>query len=170
MNAIRKSIGTILILGAAVGCAGEPEPTPAPAPIPTPAPKTSPPAPSGVGSKEMTPPPSSLARPDSSKTDDVAPKVEAPKTSDNAKPDSKATKLSATQIAAIKELPAAEQDAALAQAVCPVSTHNLGSMGAPIKVTAEGRTFYLCCDDCKDALKADPKKAIATLDKNTNAK
>ena len=142
---------------------------PAPAPAPAPAPKLSQP-PSGGGSKEMTPPPSSPAKPDAIKTDDVAPKVEAPKTSDTAKPDAKATKLSAKEIAGIKELPAAEQDAALAQAVCPVSTHNLGSMGAPIKVTVEGRTFYLCCDDCQDGLKADPKKAIATLDKNKNAK
>ena len=60
-----------------------------------------------------------------------------------------AAKLSAEELAGIKELPQAEQDAAIAQAVCPVSTHNLGSMGKPLKVTAEGRTFYLCCDGAR---------------------
>ena len=179
MNAIQKSIGTILILGAAVGCAGEPEAVAPANPTPSPAPKLNDDDRPEVGkatpatphSKEMTPPgPSSPATADPIKKGDEAPKIEAPKTSDNAKTDANATKLSAKELAAIKELPAAEQETALAQAVCPVSTHNLGSMGAPIKVTAEGRTFYLCCEDCQDGLKADPKKAIATLDKNKTPK
>ena len=76
-----------------------------------------------------------------------------------------AAKLSDKNLPQIKKLPAAEQDAAIAQAVCPVSTHNLGAMGKPLKVTAEGRTFYLCCDGCEDQFKADPKKFIAKLDK-----
>jgi len=179
MNAIRKSIGTILILGAAAGCAGEPEPATPPSPSSSPAPKPKQPlspkigdaGSKGVESEEMTPPAGpGTAKPDTTKKGDDGPKVEGPKTSDSAKPDAKASKLSAKELAAIKELPASEQDVALAQAVCPVSSHNLGSMGKPIKVSAEGRTFYLCCDDCEETLKADPKKAIAALDKNKNAK
>ncbi len=63
-----------------------------------------------------------------------------------------------------------EQPAALAQAVCPVSGHHLGSMEKPIKVTAEGRTFYLCCDSCEDKVKANPKSVIAKLDKKADGK
>jgi hypothetical protein len=43
-------------------------------------------------------------------------------------------------------------------------------MGKPLKVTAEGRTFYLCCDSCEDELKADPRKVIAKLTKLTGGK
>ena len=37
-------------------------------------------------------------------------------------------------------------------------------MGKPFKVTAEGRTFYLCCKAARTRFKADPKKFIAKLD------
>ena len=37
-------------------------------------------------------------------------------------------------------------------------------MEKPIKVTAEGRTFYLCCEGCEEDLKANPKAVIAKLD------
>ncbi|AMV38692.1 hypothetical protein [Planctomyces sp. SH-PL62] len=74
-------------------------------------------------------------------------------------------KLSDEEIAAIKKLPADEQDAALKQAVCPVSDEHLGAMDMPLKVTAEGRTFYLCCEGCKKAVEEDPKAVIAKLDK-----
>ena len=35
----------------------------------------------------------------------------------------------------------------------------------PIKVDAEGRTFYLCCKSCEDDVKKDPKGVLAKLDK-----
>jgi YHS domain-containing protein len=73
--------------------------------------------------------------------------------------------LTSEELAAVKELPEGEQTAASQQGVCPVSTHHLGSMGKPIKVTAEGRTFYICCDSCEDKVKSDPKTVIANLDK-----
>ena len=60
---------------------------------------------------------------------------------------------------------AAEQDLALEQAVCPVSGEHLGKMGMPFKTAAGGRTFYLCCKNCEDDVKADPKAVIAKLDK-----
>ncbi len=179
MNAIRRSIGTIFILGAAAGCAGEPESPPPPVSNPTPAPKQSQPpspkilkrAPDAGESKEMTPAAApATTKPDAAKKGDDTPKVEAPKTSDNAKPDAKATNLSAKELAGINKLPASEQDAAIAQAVCPVSTHKLGGMGKPIKVSAEGRTVYLCCDGCEEDFKADPKKFLAKLDKPKDAK
>jgi len=99
---------------------------------------------------------------DTKKTD--APKVEGPKV-DAPKVD--ASKLSADEMAEIKKLPAAEQAAAIAQFSCPVGgpEDHLGSMGMPVKVTAEGKTFYICCDNCKKALDADPKKYVAKLAK-----
>ncbi len=36
-------------------------------------------------------------------------------------------------------------------------------MGTPIKVTAEGKTFYLCCKGCKKDVDADPKAVVAKL-------
>ena len=51
--------------------------------------------------------------------------------------------LGADELAEIKKLPADEQAVALKQIVCPVSGEHLGSMGVPLKVTAEGKTFSL---------------------------
>jgi YHS domain-containing protein len=59
----------------------------------------------------------------------------------------------------------ADQDAALAQAVCPISGENLGSMGVPIKMTADGKDAYLCCNGCKKSFEKDPKAALAKLGK-----
>jgi len=44
-----------------------------------------------------------------------------------------------------------------------VSGENLG-MDVPIKVSAEGRDFYICCGGCKDAVEKDPKGVLAKLD------
>lgn len=99
-----------------------------------------------------------------------APKVDSPK-GDAAKDDASkkdaaktaSVKLEADEIAEIKKLPAGEQDMALKQAVCPASGEHLGSMGTPIKVSAEGKTFYLCCKNCEKEVKADPKSVVAKL-------
>ncbi len=91
---------------------------------------------------------------------DEAPPLEAPQTGP-----AKGVSLTEAEIAKIKTLPAAEQDAALHQAVCPVSGDHLGTMGTPFKVTALGRTFYLCCDGCEKSVKKDPKGVLAELDK-----
>ena len=91
---------------------------------------------------------------------DEAPPLEAPKTGA-----AKGVSLTEDEITKIKTLPAAEQDAALKQAVCPVSGDHLGAMETPVKVTALGRTFYLCCDGCESKVKKDPKGVLAALDK-----
>jgi hypothetical protein len=151
MNVIRKTAWTIMILGAAAGCAGE-EPA-----APTAGPSSAAPA---------VKPAAAPAAPAPSKSDE-APKVEGPK-AENSKSDAGAERLSADELASIKKLPAGEQELATKQLVCPVSTENLGSMGMPVKVTAEGRTFYLCCKGCQKELNADPKAVIAKLDKKGN--
>ncbi len=71
--------------------------------------------------------------------------------------------LSREEMDLIKELPEGEQAAALAQKVCPISGENLGSMGKPIQVTAEGKSAYICCAGCKEDFEADPAAALAKL-------
>jgi YHS domain-containing protein len=159
MNAICKSAWTIVLLGMAIGCAGETEPETLPAGAGSGTAKANNP-PAGDKSAAPTKPPAAAdTKPGEMKKVDDAPAVEGPKA------DAGTTKLTADELAAIKELPAAEQAVAIQQAVCPVSSHNLGSMEKPIKVTAEGRTFYLCCESCEKELKANPKAVIAKLDK-----
>jgi YHS domain-containing protein len=180
MKMIRRSAWMVLILGAVMGCGTQEEaapplnPTPPPnapgpgmRPIPQRAPgeesKTAP-------TKEMTPAPSKeqpkageSKKSEESKKDEP-PKVEGPK-AEGSKGETGAVKLSADELAAIKELPVAEQAQAIKQAVCPVSGHNLGSIDKPVKVAAEGRTFFLCCEECQEKVKKDPKAVIAKLDK-----
>ncbi len=158
MNAIRKSIWTIMILGAAAGCAGEGvEETPPPSGA------TSPPVFSKLEPSKIPPAPAIPSAADKPKADEL-PKVEGPK-AESSTTKAGDSKLKAEEVAAIKELPEAEQALATKQLVCPVSDHNLGSMGKPLKVTAEGRTFYLCCEGCEEKVKTDAKAVIAKLDK-----
>ena len=161
MNAIRKSFWSVTLVGLAVGCAGEPESAPAPV-APNAGVSTAPPA--DKDSAPAKPPAAPDSKPGDMKKGEAPPAVEGPK-AENSKTDTGAAKLTADELAAIKELPAAEQAAAIQQAVCPVSSHHLGSMEKPVKVTAEGRTFYICCDSCEDKVKSDPKAVIAKLDK-----
>lgn len=65
---------------------------------------------------------------------------------------------------AMAGLSEADRIAALAQKVCPVSGEPLGSMGTPIKVTADGRDVFLCCESCKEKFEANPAEFLAKLD------
>jgi hypothetical protein len=166
MRIIPKSVGSILILGALAGCAGDDGAAPATSTPPSPgqAPTTTAAAPaaikrtSPVGGTSETPKPVVPAAADN-KSDEL--KVEGPST----KPAGAAAKLTDEELAEIKKLPKAEQDAAIAQVVCPVSSENLGGMGTPVKMTLEGRSFYLCCKNCEKDVKDDPKGVLAKLDK-----
>lgn len=157
-----------VFLAAIVGCAGEEAPPLSELPqTPSSEIKPSPPTVDMTPKAEMAPKPEPAPAP-SPKADgapkpepakDEPPKVEGPKA------DAKPSKLTDDEIAEIKKLPAAEQDLALKQAVCPVSDEHLGEMGMPVKVTAEGKTFFLCCKSCEKEVKADPKAVIAKLAK-----
>ena len=165
MNLIRRSTWVVVMLAAVAGCSGDEGTTAptgkAPAYNPPPAPgKTDVPGKEGT-SKEA---PAPAAKPEDGKKGEEPPKIEGPKTEGSGKGDTAAAKLTADELAAIKELPAAEQAVALKQAVCPVSDEHLGEMGKPVKVTLEGRSVYLCCDNCEKELKANPKKYLAKLD------
>jgi len=58
-------------------------------------------------------------------------------------------------------LPADEQAAALRQRTCPVTKQPLGSMGRPIRVRAAGRSVFVCCEGCVDAVKSNPDEYLS---------
>ena len=123
--------------------------------------------------------------PQDKKKDGDAKKEEEKKTEGDAKKDEKkegepkkddapktaGVTLSAEEVAAIKELPEADQAAALAQKICPVQEdddgkpNHLGAMGKPIKKVIKGKTVYLCCKGCVEDLEKDPDKFLAKLAK-----
>ncbi len=80
-----------------------------------------------------------------------------------AKPLDTNVELTEAETAKIKELPAEEAELALQQKVCPVSGSHLGGMGVPVKVTADGKTAFLCCEGCQSEFEADPAAALAKL-------
>jgi len=51
-----------------------------------------------------------------------------------------------------------------AQKICPVSGEELGGHGKVAKATFDGKTLYLCCDDCKG--KPADKEAMAKITAN----
>jgi YHS domain-containing protein len=167
MISIRKFWWATLAAAAIAGCSGEeanpgggtnaPPVTPGPAPTVT----------GGGMSAEMKP--AEPAKPEASAAEKTetpaavpAPPAEAPKDAAGEKK-ADAAALSSEEVAEIKKLPEAEAAVALKQMVCPVSGENLGSMGMPYKVSAEGKTFYLCCKSCNKDVVADPKGVVAKL-------
>lgn len=64
--------------------------------------------------------------------------------------------------------PSVEELAIARQKICLVSGKPLGSMGQPIKTTANGQTVYVCCAGCKKPLQANPKKYLAKLTESAN--
>jgi uncharacterized protein involved in copper resistance len=71
---------------------------------------------------------------------------------------------------AMAQLSNEDRAAAEAQTICPVSGTALGSMGKPCKVTVttsagKERTVFLCCAGCESAIKENPDKYLAKLDK-----
>lgn len=64
---------------------------------------------------------------------------------------------------AMASLSPEDRAAAEKQRVCLVTGEPLGSMGAPIKVTVNGRDVFLCCEGCRESLMKDPDKYLAKL-------
>lgn len=60
----------------------------------------------------------------------------------------------------VRLLPANEQAAALRQRTCPVNGEPLGSMGKPIRVDVSGRSVYVCCAGCVNAVQRNPEKYL----------
>ena len=49
------------------------------------------------------------------------------------------------------------------QKICPVSGGKLGSMGDPFRTEVDGKTVFVCCPNCTNALKKDPGKYLEKL-------
>jgi hypothetical protein len=164
--------GTGLILLAAAGCAGEDPSQSAPQSDRVAAPPSLPKAQveairaksAGEAASSATAAATNAVKGDQKVDGGSGPKVEGPAAAGDKGSTAGAGGPSNDQLAAIKELPADEQPLAIKQNVCPVSGEALGSMGKPFKVSAEGRSFYLCCKSCEKELKADPKAVLAKLD------
>jgi len=139
------------------------------------APVTPPSVQEGAPTPTPTPTPDATPKPDEPKVDapkpdepkpDAAPKPEEPKPDAPKGEASASAALGADEIAQIKNLPEADQPIALAQITCPVSGEKLGEMGVPLKVTADGQSFFLCCKGCKKEVDKDPAAVLAKLKKN----
>jgi hypothetical protein len=162
MIMIRKFGFAALVLAAFAGCSQEQPPA---TPTPTPAPPAE-------NTTEVKPAPAPEITPaEKPALSSETPKVEAPAPSpkEEAKPEAKdegkaaAVTLEPEEIVEIKKLPAADAEAALKQLVCPVSGEHLGSMDVPVKVTALGKTFFLCCKNCDKEVKSNPAEVVAKL-------
>jgi hypothetical protein len=160
MIAIRKLFGAAVVLSLFAGCnsdepggGGTPAVTPPAAPATpakeAPAPKAETPAPKADESKDKVP--------------DLSPPAKEPAPKDEKKEASAKPALSDDEMKEIAKLPPDDRAIALAQIVCPVSGEHLGSMDVPIKVTAEGKTFLLCCKGCNKEVQAHPKDVVAKL-------
>jgi Cu(I)/Ag(I) efflux system membrane fusion protein len=71
--------------------------------------------------------------------------------------------------AAFASLTEQQRQAVREQATCPVSGEPLGSMGTPKPVEVKDRTVWICCNACRDKLKANPDKYLAKLPDNGQA-
>lgn len=71
--------------------------------------------------------------------------------------------LSAEVTEALASLTPEQREVVLAQGICPVSEHGLGTMGAPLPVDIDGKVYYVCCEGCVETLKEDPAKYLANL-------
>ena len=50
------------------------------------------------------------------------------------------------------------------QRLCPVMGEELGTMGRPIPVMAQGGTIYVCCQDCVEAVSGNPARYRRLVD------
>lgn len=72
--------------------------------------------------------------------------------------------------AVLAKLPMAERMAIESQKYCAVAnTSLLGSMGAPIKLTIDGKPVYLCCKGCTKKAQANPAQTLAKAEELKHA-
>lgn len=70
---------------------------------------------------------------------------------------------SPTLAASLANLAPTDQAAAKAQKTCPVSGEPLGSMGTPVKMHVGGKTVFICCEGCRDAVASNPAAYLNKL-------
>lgn len=62
---------------------------------------------------------------------------------------------------ALADLSPEDRAQATVQKVCPVSGEALGSMGTPLKIVVDGKSFFVCCVGCEKDAKANFEKYLA---------
>ena len=72
--------------------------------------------------------------------------------------------MSADDLKNIEQLPEADRQLAIAQAICPVTGAALGSMGVPVKITLRGQPVFLCCKECIGKAKRNPDEMLKKVD------
>lgn len=179
MKDMRKAWWTAALLAAFVGCGNEQPAGTEPAPPPpagesTPAPGA-PGSPAGEAAKtpeELPPAKPEEPNPEPKKDEGlklnppaVTPPAPPEKAEGETKKEASAQVFTPDELAEINKLPASEREIALKQVNCPVGEDHLGAMGVPFKVTAGGKTFFLCCEGCEKEAKAHPEQYIAKLNK-----
>ena len=82
----------------------------------------------------------------------------------------KVQKNPAEYIAKVEAAQARKQGASYPTTKCAVSGEELGSMGDPIDTVVAGRLVRLCCKGCTRALRKDPAKVVAAVDRAWAAK
>ena len=65
----------------------------------------------------------------------------------------------------LAKLPDVDRKLASIQKTCPITGEALGSMGAPIMVAVDGRSFFICCEGCREEAQKNFNEYIAKLDK-----
>lgn len=62
------------------------------------------------------------------------------------------------------KLNAADRKLAEQQKICPIEEEPLGSAGVPIKLTVKGKTVFICCGGCKEAVEKDPDGTLKKVE------
>lgn len=57
----------------------------------------------------------------------------------------------------------ADAEAVAAQGTCPISGKDLNAMGGPIEVSRGGKSVFVCCPACIDAVKADAENYFGPI-------
>jgi Cu(I)/Ag(I) efflux system membrane fusion protein len=61
----------------------------------------------------------------------------------------------------LAQLSPTDRQLAQAQRFCPILANSrLGGMGPPVKLMLDGETVFVCCENCVEQAKADPKKTV----------
>jgi entry exclusion lipoprotein TrbK len=69
----------------------------------------------------------------------------------------------------LEKLSPEDRKLVLAQKICPVSGEPLGSMGPPLKVTVDGKSFFICCEGCREEAEKNFAEHLAKVQTSTDA-
>jgi multidrug efflux pump subunit AcrA (membrane-fusion protein) len=63
----------------------------------------------------------------------------------------------------LAKLTAGDRRLAERQKLCPITGERLGSMGKPVKIMIHNKPVFLCCANCVEEARADPRRTLAKL-------